>query len=556
MASVKSCGFIAAGFFLLLSQSARAVPPLFPEAGLSKMKTCFLNTEENKRRSSMMKKFAPGFAPPIAATTYRVAVIRVDFSDKTMTKTLSQSSTFFTAVKDFYLENSYNIMTVTATLTDGGAGAQGSYRMPRTYATYANGISSNYSLLAQDAVAVATTAGFNFSSFDHIMIYHAGEGSETASSAAQQSANIWSVYAPANVLGGPVASGKTFPGATFVPEKEYQSVDPLGVICHEYGHQLGLPDLYETTSLSAVGRWSLMDAGVYLPNPAQSGVAIGANPAHMDAWSKQFLGFSAPETVSSNQAVTKILSPAETSRTSFLRIPISVSDVGSDNEYFLLEYRRTTGATYDNFLPGQGLLIWHIDDSIASSAARLAQNNINALSSRRGVELVQADSSDPSTNGGDSSDPWPGSTILFKSPDSNAYNGTASGIEISNITGAGNASMSMSINSPYSNPAITSNNVPNSVIVTGGANGYTNPSLNETALIGLRPSQSGRIELKVYTLSGTLVWETTATGSANQQTLVNWDGKNSDGNTVTSGIYLVHVSGGGIDAKKKVAILK
>ncbi len=94
------------------------------------------------------------------------------------------------------------------------------------------------------------------------------------------------------------------------------------------------------------------------------------------------------------------------------------------------------------------------------------------------------------------------------------------------------------------------------MVVTGGANGYANPNKGENTLIGLLPSGSGTIEVKVYTLSGELVWETSVIGTANNTTTLSWNGKNSDGITAASGIYLMRVTGGGIDAKKKVAIIK
>ncbi|MBI3013442.1 MAG: M6 family metalloprotease domain-containing protein [Elusimicrobia bacterium] len=500
-------------------------------------------------RTNIQALFAPGFAPPISATTYKVAILRIDFSDNTMTKTKAQTESLFTNHKNFYLENSYNLVTVTATVTNGGAGAEGSFRMPQTHSYYASGISSKYSELALDAIAVATTAGFNFSSYDHLMIYHAGAGAETTSNS-----NIWSVYF-SNIAGGPAASGKTFPGVTFVPERESGTIDPLGVICHEYGHQLGLPDLYNTgtsPSSNVVGVWSLMDYGIYLGDP------VGSKPAHMDPWSKQFLGFSSPQTISFTQELSTSITQSETTRNGFFRIPIPASDVGGENEYFMLEYRRTGGASYDTALPGQGLLIWHVDDSIASNSTRLNANNINADSTRKGVELVEADSSDPSTNQGDAGDPWPGTAnnSHFQSPKSNAYNGKDSGVEVSNISSPGSSSISLLLKTPFNNPAIVRNTTPGSVVITGGVQGYANPNLGEGTLFGIRPSQSGAVTLKIYTLNGDLVWETNSSVTAGSQTVLRWNSLNSDGNTVSSGIYIVTIEGGGIETKRMVAIAR
>lgn len=517
----------------------------------SKEPTCHTNTKALNERLKLLKKFAPGLAPPISATTYKLVVLRVDFSDTPMTKTKAQTENTFSGFRDFYLENSFNLLSVEVTVTGGGGGGEGAFRMPKTNVYYADGTCSLYSELILDAIAVATTSGFNFSSYDHIMLYHAGPGAETTGDANALNCatdNIWSVYF-SNVAGGPTASGKTFPGITVVPEKEAGTVDPLGVICHEYGHQLGLPDLYNTnTGGNSVGKWSLMDGGSYLGTPQ------GTNPAHLDAWSKLFLGFSNPQTAAYTEEVSKTISQAQTSRTGFMRIPIEVSSTGGSNEYFLLEYRRIGGALYDTGLPAQGLLIWHIDDSIASNSAKLNANTINVDSSHKGVDLVEADSSDPSTNNGDSGDPWSDSSsdTIFKSPKANAYNATDSGIQVSNITSPGFSSISFTIKMPFSNPTVAEN----SVSVRGGEKGYTNPELGEKALISFKPAKSEPIEIKVFSLNGDLVWESKTDGTQNQKKDVNWDGKNSDGKTVSSGIYLLHVSGGGINSKKKIAIAR
>jgi len=58
----------------------------------------------------------------------------------------------------------------------------------------------------------------------------------------------------------------------------------IGVFCHEFGHAFGLPDLYDTNGGSqGVGWWDLMGSGNW-NQPT--------NPAHMGAWSKNFLGWS------------------------------------------------------------------------------------------------------------------------------------------------------------------------------------------------------------------------------------------------------------------------
>ena len=510
--------------------------------------TCKTNSVAFAERLKIQRRYSPGLAPPISATTYNVAVLRIDFSDSNMTVSTATTETQFSNVRSFYSENSYDLLTVTSTVSKGGSGARGAYRMPRTLSYYASGINSRYGEIFSDAVAIATAAGYNFSSMNHIMIYHAGDGSETSGS---PNSLIWSVFDPSISL---TLQGKSFSGATFVPEKEASPYDPLGVIVHEYGHQLGLPDLYNTnTGNTTVGRWSLMDSGVYT-GPS---LAPGSNPSHFDAWCKQFLGFSSPQTISTSQESSTSLTQTEVSRSGTVRIPISVSDIGGSNEYFLLEYRRTEGGSFDNYLPGQGLLIWHIDDSIASNSSRINSNNINIDSSRPGIGLIEADGTDTSNNG-DAGDPWPGTSqqTKFQAPTANAYNGKDSGVFVLKISDPGNSAISFKILSTLTNTTITNSTESGAVIVTGGVKGYVNPEEGETALFGIRAISNGTVQIKIYSMNGDLVWETSYSGNQGQQQVVRWNIENLNGTTVSSGIYFIHVSGGGIDSKKKIAIVR
>jgi immune inhibitor A len=68
----------------------------------------------------------------------------------------------------------------------------------------------------------------------------------------------------------------------------------LGLFAHEYAHQLGLPDEYDTTYIgeSSTGFWSLMSSGMWNPGPTPDGrMALGVLPSHMNVWSKYVLGW-------------------------------------------------------------------------------------------------------------------------------------------------------------------------------------------------------------------------------------------------------------------------
>jgi immune inhibitor A len=66
----------------------------------------------------------------------------------------------------------------------------------------------------------------------------------------------------------------------------------VGVISHEYGHDLGLPDLYDTSGAgeSDVDFWDLMSSG------SHTGPLFQTIPTHMGLWDKYMLGWVDPET--------------------------------------------------------------------------------------------------------------------------------------------------------------------------------------------------------------------------------------------------------------------
>lgn len=137
---------------------------------------------------------------------------------------------------------------------------------------------------------------------------------------------------------------------------------PLGVWVHEFGHLLGLEDLYDHARsievdvggagqrLGGLGRWSLMASGTWGGD--------GARPSGLDAWSRDRLGFG--ETVVVDDARGVDLFPVDGERARTLEVR-PAGDWGF--ERFLLENRRRRdGATVDAELPGSGVLVYRIDD--------------------------------------------------------------------------------------------------------------------------------------------------------------------------------------------------
>ena len=94
------------------------------------------------------------------------------------------------------------------------------------------------------------------------------------------------------------------------------------------------------------------------------------------------------------------------------------------------------------------------------------------------------------------------------------------------------------------------------VRIQAGNDGWANPLRGENVNIYLKPKHSGNVSIEIYTIAGQLVWdeEISVTGGVQEQVV--WNCRNKSDEVVSSGIYVVHVKGGGIDTVKKVAVVK
>ncbi|WP_031102982.1 immune inhibitor A domain-containing protein [Streptomyces sp. NRRL S-146] len=132
---------------------------------------------------------------------------------------------------------------------------------------------------------------------DHFQVVHAGED-ESAGGGAQGTDAIWAHrwYAFGTDAGATGPENNKLGGAkigdTGIWVGDY-TVQPenggLGVYAHEYGHDLGLPDLYDTSGgENSTGFWTLMSSGSWLGTGKNE---IGDLPGDMTAWDKMQLGW-------------------------------------------------------------------------------------------------------------------------------------------------------------------------------------------------------------------------------------------------------------------------
>jgi M6 family metalloprotease-like protein len=258
---------------------------------------------------------------------------------------------------------------------------------------------------------------------DYLQVVHAG-GDEAMTGNGN---DIWSeMYYD---FDAPVADGKKVGLYSMVSES-----DPMGVFAHEYCHQLGMPDLYDTDGAGSGGQtdgaglWDIMAAGAYLGN--------GAVPSLPSAWSRALVGWADVVTVTADRNAIQLR--AANLAAGILRI--NLPDI--PNEYFLVECRANAG--FDSYLPGAGLLIWHIDNTRGTV-------NLNNLENQPGKKRVTLEEAHGGTQHLDRSglklydpaDPWSMSAGGFSptsDPNTTAdLDGRHSFISVRNIGLAGTA---------------------------------------------------------------------------------------------------------------------
>ena len=207
------------------------------------------------------------------------------------------------------------------------------------------------------------------------------------------------------------------------------TIRPIGVYAHEFGHILGLPDLYDRNGGSeGIGHWCLMASGSW------QGWG-GDTPAHMSSWCKSEMGWLEPVVLSSDEISLNI--PQVESSPYVVKI---WEDDYFWSRYFLVENRQPVG--FDSDLEGPGLVIYHIDENRRYGSYRYSSGPVNDDETHKLVDVEEADGFDDMDNGvnrGDAGDPFPGTSnnIIFNDnsyPSASRYDNTETGISILNIS--------------------------------------------------------------------------------------------------------------------------
>jgi len=405
-----------------------------------------------------------------------VLVLRVQFTDKQFISipaypdSLAHNTAFFERwmlhLTDFYADASHDAYHISYAVYPNV------YTLNHTMAYYGQDTSERSDLRREQMVAdlvQAADADIDFGDYDAIIVFHAGSGQESDINSIRTS-ELWSTFLsrpdfqeafdPENDAYPGLATndGVFVREAVLVPESEFQDYFPgpgqqnaeyyifslYGVLCHQFGHQIGLPTLFDNVSANGVsqgvGNWCLMGTGVWNAN--------GNVPAQLSAWCRYYLGWETAQTITTNTTDLPLdyfldhTAPAPR----LYKLPISA------REYFLIENRqqntdnsidpyngqpsytfnllppgeqdyypdypelpyfnfmenRYKGCEWDFFLPGlggpvlpgeqfvtdgSGMLIWHIDENVINECfdAEFNNNHVNGDALHKGVDVEEAD---------------------------------------------------------------------------------------------------------------------------------------------------------------------
>jgi M6 family metalloprotease-like protein len=281
--------------------------------------------------------------------TYKLAVIGIEYPDQKHNEKIKDSdweeslfslnkytdksatgSTVYGSMNDYFQEISYGTFKVEGKF----AGWVEVSKKRMEYST-GNGVATREktSLLSEAMDKLLAKDKDALKDFDGVFFLYAGDRVQTT-----RGGLYWPHRATLN------HNGKRWP--YFIVQEGGPRMTNISVFCHEFGHMLGLPDLYarpEVPGMEGVGVWCAM-----------SQQNNNGRPQHFSAWSKEQLGWIKPTVIDPRVKQKLILAPINDAPTECFKVMIKQDG----SEYFLLENRKKKG--FDKDLPAEGLLIWRV----------------------------------------------------------------------------------------------------------------------------------------------------------------------------------------------------
>jgi M6 family metalloprotease-like protein len=248
------------------------------------------------------------------------------FSQGTYKKTVT-GQTAYGSLYDYYFEQSYGHLKVSGK-------AFAPVEVSKKRMEYSGPGTNRLALLTEALDKLLAREGKDaLKDFEGIIYVYAGGRPQVA-----RGSLYWPHRASVNY------QGKRWP--YFICNEGGERMANISVFCHEFGHMLGLPDLYarpENPGSEGLGIWCAMS------NQAGNG-----RPQHFSAWCKEKLGWLKPTELDPTVPQKLILGAVEDSPKECFKVAVRPDG----REYLLLENRRHKG--FDASLPAEGLLIWRV----------------------------------------------------------------------------------------------------------------------------------------------------------------------------------------------------
>ncbi|MDE6152749.1 MAG: M6 family metalloprotease domain-containing protein [Muribaculaceae bacterium] len=276
------------------------------------------------------------------------------------------------SARDYFLENSQNLFQPDFDV-------YGPYTLPQKQAYYGANVSGEDK--APEDMIVHACKGLdseiNFADYDmdgdgyvdNVFVFYAGRGEASGGGANSVWPHQWEL---SSVRKSFKLDGKWIDKYACTNEYGSGKPDGVGTFIHEFSHVMGLPDLYETNNANksvTPGEWSVLDYGPYNND--------GRTPPNYSIFERNAMGWCEPRVLDGPESVT--LENIAMSNDACI-VPTTVS-----TEFFLIENRQNEG--WDKYLPGHGMLIWHVD----FKQNVWDQNSVNNTPSHMLVELEKAD---------------------------------------------------------------------------------------------------------------------------------------------------------------------
>jgi M6 family metalloprotease-like protein len=331
------------------------------------------NRTEFNNKNQESRALTGEYAPLPSIGQNKILTILVQFTDiqfqnsneinSEITKMMNQTnyihpgqSHITGSMRDYFLKASYNQLDISTTVL-------GPYTVSHDRAYYGANTESGDDIRPRELVQEAINLAINdidVSQFDNnndgwiecVHILYAGQGENIAGAPSEC---IWPhKWSLANAI-----NSNGFSMKRYIVTPELSTINfyrGIGTICHELGHILGAPDFYDTNAsvdgkFIGTGKWDLMGGGNW------NGDLSAISPAHPNPYIKtELFGWSEVLEITGNNELYTLY-PTESYNNNIYKLSTS-----TQGEYYLLENRQ------DLKLPGQGLIIYHINAGINNVA--------------------------------------------------------------------------------------------------------------------------------------------------------------------------------------------